>query len=133
MVEYKRGLSILCFTGLCLSAAPGGGEGQEGGFSARVCARAVPGELRSPVLGLVEETFLETYLLQVSCADSVPVYVRRKAFEIFCVLVTDGTERNCLWWFCPVFEEAAQRDGTWMTKPLILPRLLSSDLFRSNT
>lgn len=30
-----------------------------------------------------------------------------------------------------VFEEAAQRDGMW-TKPLILPRLLPSDLFRPN-
>lgn len=29
-----------------------------------------------------------------------------------------------------MFEKAAQRDGTWMTKPLILPRLLPSDLFR---
>lgn len=29
-----------------------------------------------------------------------------------------------------MFEKAAQRDGMWMTKPLILPRLLPSDLFR---
>lgn len=69
---------------------------QEGGFSACLCARTVPGELRSPILGLVEETFLDVCLLQASCVDNVPVYVRRKAFAVFCILVTYGTERNCL-------------------------------------
>lgn len=61
---------------------------------------------------------------------NVPVYVRRKAFAVFCILVTCGAECFCSV-FCPMFEEAAQRDGMW-TKPLILPRLLPSDLFRPN-
>lgn len=31
----------------------------EGGFSACLCARTVPGELRSWILGFAEETFLD--------------------------------------------------------------------------
>lgn len=84
-------LSILCFTGLRVSEMPRGSDWQEGGFSA--CS--VSGALGGPVLGLGEEAFLDTNLLQASCADNTRVYVRRKASAVFCIL-TDGTERNRL-------------------------------------
>lgn len=96
MFEYKHGSDVLYFTGLCVNETPRVRDWREGGFSARLCARTVPGELRSPSLGLVEETFLDIYLLQASCVDNVSVYVRRKAFAVFCILVTYGAERNCL-------------------------------------
>lgn len=57
-----------------------------------LCAPSVAGELRSPILGLLEETFLDFNLLQASCVGNVPVYVRRKAFAVFCILVTCGAE-----------------------------------------
>lgn len=96
MLEYKHGSNILYFTGLCVNQMPRVRAWQEGGFSACLGARTVAGELRSPILGLVEETFLDIYLLQASRVGNVPVYVRRKAFAVFCILVTCGTERNCL-------------------------------------
>jgi len=49
---------------------------------------------RSPLLGLAEETLAGIDLLQGSRVDNVPVYVRRKAFAVFCILVTCGVERN---------------------------------------
>lgn len=60
--------------------------------SQHVCVLSVAGELRSPILGLLEETFLDFNLLQASCVGSVLVYVRRKAFAVFCILVTCGAE-----------------------------------------
>lgn len=96
MFEYKHGSNILYFTGLCTNEMPRVGDWQEGGFSAGLGARTVAGELRSPLLGLGEETFLDVCLLQASCVDNVPVYVRRKAFAVFCILVTYATERNRL-------------------------------------
>lgn len=66
--------------------------GRRGGFSACLCAPSVAGELRSPISGLLEETFLDFNLLQASCVGNVPVYVRRKAFAVFCILVTCGAE-----------------------------------------
>lgn len=71
MFEYKHGSDILYFTGLCANAMPRVRERQEGGLWARLCAGAVPGELGSPVLGLVEETFLGARLLRASCVDDV--------------------------------------------------------------
>lgn len=92
MFEYKHGSNILYFLGLCMSQVPRVRDWQEGGFSACLCAPSLAGELRSPILGLLEETFLDFNLLQASCVGNVPVYVSRKAFAVFCILVTCGAE-----------------------------------------
>lgn len=57
-----------------MSKVPRVRDWQEGGFSACLCAPSVAGELRSPILGLLEETFLDFNLLQASCVGNVPVY-----------------------------------------------------------
>lgn len=75
-----------------MSEVPRVRDWQEGGFSASLCAPSVAGELRSPILGPLEEAFLEFNLLQASCVGNVSVYVRRKAFAVFCILVTCGAE-----------------------------------------
>lgn len=42
-----------------MSEVPRVRDWQEGGFSACLCAPSVAGELRSPILGLLEETVLD--------------------------------------------------------------------------
>lgn len=61
--------------------------------SQHVCVLSVAGELRSPILGLLEETFLDFNLLQASCVGSVLVYVRRKAFAVFCIFLLPVGQR----------------------------------------
>lgn len=73
-----------------MSEVPRVRDWQEGGCSACLCAPSVAGELRSPILGLLEETFLDFNLLQASCVGNVPMYVRRKAFAVFCILLPVG-------------------------------------------
>lgn len=109
MFEYKHGSSILSFPGLCMSKVPRVRDWQEGGFSAWLWAPSVAWELRSPILGLLEETFLDFNLLQASCVGNAPMYVRRKAFAVFCILVTCGAE--C---FCSVFAPCLKRQHKGM-------------------
>lgn len=59
MFEYKDGSNILYFPGLCMSEVPRVRDWQERGFSACLCAPSAAGELRSPTLGLLEETVLD--------------------------------------------------------------------------
>lgn len=105
-----------------MSEKPRGRDGQEGGFPACVCAGTAPAELRSPVLGLRGDVFRHR------CVDSVAVYVRRKAFVVFCTCYLWDGEQLSVVVFTPCLERPHKGMGQ-----LILRRLLSSDLFRSNT
>lgn len=52
-------------------------------------------DLRSLTVGPGEETFLDTYVLQASCVCNIAaVYVRRRAFAVFChsYYLWDGEE-----------------------------------------
>lgn len=93
MFEYKRGSNILYFTGLCMNLMPRVSYWQKGGFSAFLCARTIPGELRSPILGLAEETFLRHLSVAgILCRQHTRVCEKGFCSILYSCYLCDGEE-----------------------------------------
>lgn len=109
MFEYKHGSNILYFPGLCMSEVPGVRDWQEGGFSACLCAPSVAGEFRSPILGLLEETFLDFIVAGILCGQCTRVCEEKGFCSILYSCYLWG--REC---FCSVFAPCLKRQHKGM-------------------
>lgn len=83
----------------------------KGGFSACLCPGTIAGEPRSLILGLVGWMLLDIGLLQASCVDNIPVYVRRKAFLQYFVFLLPMGQRGTV---CSGFTPCLKRQHKWM-------------------
>lgn len=68
-------------------------------------------DLRILIVGLGEETFLDIYQLQVSCAcNTAAVYVRRRALQCFAFLLLTGWRGTV----CSIFTTCLKRQHKGM-------------------
>lgn len=82
---------VYFLVGLCVNEMPE----LKGGFSACLGAGTIPGEPRSPMLGLMGwMTFRHWLVASILCGQYTCVGEKKGFFAVFCVLVTDGTEKE---------------------------------------